>query len=270
MSYARNSVDGTRIRYSVVGDDALPTVLLVHGSALSSAVWRGFGYVRALRDRFRLVMPDLRGHGRSDTPHDEESYAMDSIVGDLLAVLDDVPATRVHCVGYSFGARAALSLAITAPERIESLALLGGSARAQRGVMDRMFFPGTVEVLERDGMEGFVAAWERRIGTSVDPTTRRAFLANDPLALAAYFRRSDREPGIDDEQLAALDVPLLAVVGSEDRARIDDTRAISRTVPGARLAVYRGVGHSETVSAALRAVEQFLAARSDTARKPEA
>ncbi len=50
-------------------------------------------------------MPDLRGHGRSDTPHDEDAYAMDAIVGDLLAVLDTAGADRVHYVGYSFGAR---------------------------------------------------------------------------------------------------------------------------------------------------------------------
>lgn len=268
MSYARNPADGTRIRYRIVGDENLPTALLVHGSALSSAIWRAFGYVDALRDRFRLVMPDLRGHGRSDAPHDEDAYAMDAIVGDLIAVLDAAAVERAHCVGYSFGARAVLSLAISAPERIASLALLGGSARPQRGVMDRMFFPGTVEVLERDGMDGFMDAWERRIGGRVDPTTRRAFTANDPLALAAYFRRSDHEPGIDDAELAKIDVPTLAVVGADDRARVDDTRAMARTVPGARLAVFRGVGHSDTVAAALSAVEPFLAARTKAAGDP--
>jgi len=265
-SEATNPGDGTRIRFSVAGPDDAPVVLLVHGSALSSAVWRGFGYVRALGERFRLLMPDLRGHGRSDTPHDENSYAMEAIVGDLLAVLDAVQPPRVHYVGYSFGARAGLALAVARPERLASLILLGGSARPQEGAMDAMFFPGTVDVLEHEGMEGFLRAWEQRRRTPVDPATRTAFLRNDPLALAAYFRRSDREPGIDDADLAALDLPTLAVVGSEDRLRVDDTRAISRTVPGARLAILRGADHAATVAAALPAVETFLTARAGSSR----
>ena len=266
MSSMIETADGTRIRYSIAGPDrdGAPDVMLVHGSALSSAVWRGFGYVRALRDRYRLTLPDLRGHGRSDTPHDPDAYAMDRIVGDLLAVLDAADVERTHYVGYSFGARAGLALAIAAPDRVASLVLLGGSARPQRGAMDAKFFDGCIDVLERDGMEGFVGDWERHRGEPVDASTRAAFLANDPLALAAYFRRSDREPGIDDETLEKLEVPTLAVAGSEDHMRVNDTRAMSRAIPGARLAVLRGFDHATTVAAApeaLSVIEPFLAAR---------
>ncbi|MEU5842131.1 alpha/beta hydrolase [Rhodococcus sp. NPDC047139] len=261
MNHATNPADGTRIRFTTAGSEDRPCVLLVHGSALSSAVWRGFGYVKTLSRDFHLVMPDLRGHGRSDTPHGEDAYAMDAIVGDLLAVLDAVKVHRAHYVGYSFGARAGLALAVTAPERLSSLSLLGGSARPQRGAMDAMFFPDSADVLEREGMDGFVRAWEKQRRSPVDQATRSAFLENDARALAAYFRRSDREPGIDDETLESLALPVLAVAGSEDHLRVEDTRALSRTVSGARLAILRGVDHAETVAAALPAVETFLAAR---------
>ncbi|MFD3811780.1 alpha/beta fold hydrolase [Rhodococcus sp. NPDC058639] len=266
MSVTTNPADGIRLSYSTAGSDEknVPDVMLVHGSALSSSVWRGFGYVRALGDRYRLILPDLRGHGRSDTPHEPDAYAMDRIVGDLLAVLDAADVERVHYVGYSFGARAGLALALAAPERVAGLVLLGGSARPQRGAMDAMFFRGCVDVLERDGMEGFVREWERQRQEPVDAATRAAFLANDPLALAAYFRRSDLEPGIDDEALASLDVPTIAVAGSEDHMRVDDTRAMSRAIPGARLAVLRGFDHATTVAAlpeVLSVIEPFLEAR---------
>ena len=119
MSYATNPADGTRIAFSSLparsGDKNAPALMLVHGSALSSAVWRGLGYVAALREHYRVLLPDLRGHGRSDTPHDEDAYAMESIVGDLVAVLDAVGVRQVHYLGYSFGARAGLALAVTAP-----------------------------------------------------------------------------------------------------------------------------------------------------------
>ena len=109
MSHAINPVDGTRIAFSVIDSDAgagSPSLLLAHGSALSSAIWRGFGYVRPLRERYRLILPDLRGHGRSDKPHVPDAYAMDLIVDDVLAVLD-APARQVRGRPRRFGMRRA-------------------------------------------------------------------------------------------------------------------------------------------------------------------
>ncbi|NLU61871.1 alpha/beta hydrolase [Rhodococcus sp. HNM0563] len=267
MSYATNPADGTRIAFSSLparsGDENAPALMLVHGSALSSAVWRGLGYVAALREHYRLLLPDLRGHGRSDTPHDEDAYAMESIVGDLVAVLDAVGVRHVHYLGYSFGARAGLALAVTAPQRLHSLISLGGSASPQRGAMDSLFFPGCVEVLAQKGMDSFLAEWSNHREVPVDPVTAAAFRANDTEALVAYFRRSDREPGIDDATLGEVEVPTMAVAGSEDHLRVDDTRFLSRTIPGARLAILRGVDHAGTVAAApevLSVIGPFLAA----------
>ncbi|MBH0121471.1 alpha/beta hydrolase [Rhodococcus sp. HM1] len=263
MSRAINPVDGTAVAYAAVGPADAPALLLAHGSALSSAIWRGFGYMAALRQRYRLLLPDLRGHGRSDKPTDPDCYAMDLVVGDLLAVLDDAGVERAHVMGYSFGARSVLSLAVAAEDRVRSLIVGGGSARPQAGAFDRLFFPGCVDVLERDGMEAFLDAWSAHRQWPVDAATRAAFRANDDRALAAYFRRSEQEPGIADEALTALRVPTLAFVGSEDLLRVPDTRALARTIPGARLAVLRGFDHATTIAASrevLSVVEPFLAA----------
>jgi pimeloyl-ACP methyl ester carboxylesterase len=267
VSYAINPVDGTRIAFSSQparsSNENAPALMLVHGSALSSAVWRGFGYVAALRESYRLILPDLRGHGRSDTPRDEGAYAMDSIVGDLLAVLDAADVQQAHYLGYSFGARAGLALAVAAPQRLHSLISIGGSTRPQRGAWDALFFPGCVDVLAEKGMDGFLAEWGNHRDVPVDAATAAAFRANDADALVAYFRRSEREPGIDDAALAEVDVPTLAVVGSEDHLRVDDTRSLSRMVPGGRLAILRGFDHAGTVAAApevLSVIGPFLAA----------
>ncbi|MDJ0108539.1 alpha/beta fold hydrolase, partial [Rhodococcus erythropolis] len=72
-------MDGARIAYQIVGDG--PPLLMVHGTALSRSIWRGFGYVKALQEQYRLILVDMRGHGRSDKPHDSDSYAMDLVVG---------------------------------------------------------------------------------------------------------------------------------------------------------------------------------------------
>jgi pimeloyl-ACP methyl ester carboxylesterase len=126
---ATNPLDGTRIAYRAFGarpadgdprDPALAPVVLVHGTALSQAIWRGFGWVRALSPERQVITLDLRGHGRSGTPHDPAAYAMDLMVADVVAVLDAVGADRVHHVGYSLGARVGFSLEAAHPERLLS------------------------------------------------------------------------------------------------------------------------------------------------------
>ena len=72
MSETVNPIDGTPIAFDERGEG--PPLLLVHGSALSRSIWRGFGYLAALQDRYRVISIDLRGHGRSGKPHEPEAY----------------------------------------------------------------------------------------------------------------------------------------------------------------------------------------------------
>lgn len=150
----RNPVDGARIAYQIVGDG--PPLLMVHGTALSRSIWRGFGYVKALQEQYRLILVDMRGHGRSDKPHDSDSYAMDLVVGDLLEILDtESPFEPAHVLGYSFGGRSVMSLTVEHSERVRSLTVGGGSSRPMTGAFDALFFPGCIDALESGGIEGF-------------------------------------------------------------------------------------------------------------------
>lgn len=255
-----NPTDGTRISYEVVGDG--PPLLLLHGSALSRAIWRGFGYVRALRDQYRLILVDLRGHGRSDKPHSVDGYSLDLVVGDLLAVLDDAGVRRAHVLGYSFGGFVALGLAIGYPERVSGLIVGGASSRTRKGAFDRLYFPGAVDVLENEGIEAFLDQWNASRAWPLDAATRAAFASNDAAAMAAYMRRADVEAGLADDQIARISSPTLAFVGSEDVHRVEDTKHLAQTIAGASAVIIAGHDHSTTVAATpevLAAVEPFLA-----------
>ncbi|PPF56901.1 hydrolase [Clavibacter michiganensis] len=276
MDTATNPLDGTRIAYRVFGappgpglaprggaasDPAPAPVVLVHGTALSQAIWRGFGWVRALSPGRPVITLDLRGHGRSGTPHDPSAYAMDLMVADVVAVLDAVGAPVVHHVGYSLGARVGFSLAAAHPDRLLSTSSLGGSPRSGVGVFDRVFFPGCIEVLETGGMPGFLAAWEQHGGHVVDAATRGAFLADDAGALAAYMRESERDPGVPDDVVAASAVPLLLVAGTRDAERLRAARHVRTLRADARLVELDGATHAGTPRHpdALTAVTAFLA-----------
>ncbi|WP_181313018.1 alpha/beta fold hydrolase [Nocardioides campestrisoli] len=259
MEHARNPDDGVRIAFDVVGEGE--PMLLVHGTGLSSQMWRGAGYVEPLSASHRLLLVDLRGHGRSDKPHEESAYSMARVTGDLVAVLDEVGVERAHLLGYSAGARVGFNLGALHPGRLLSLLLGGGSARSQRGGLDQIFFPDCAAVLENHDMAEFVRRWEQAGGAPAEPV-RRAFLANDPRAMAAWFRASEDAPGLSDQQLRALDVPALLFAGSLDHARLRDSRAAQAVLPDAQVAEVSGHDHLSTISASQEVVplvERFLA-----------
>ncbi|MGA9873878.1 MAG: alpha/beta hydrolase [Rhodococcus sp. (in: high G+C Gram-positive bacteria)] len=259
MDLATNPSDGVRIAYQVVGSG--PPLLLVHGSLLTHTIWRTFGYLKALRSSRQLVLVDMRGHGRSDKPHDVASYAMGTMVEDLIAVLDAVGVERADYWGYSFGGRAGLTLAASTTSRVSSLVVGGGSHGSQKGAFDRLFFPGCADVLAERGMNGFLDEWNSHRLFPVDAATRAVFAANDSDAMAAYLRASDIEPGLSDDDLRDIDVPSLFYVGSEDRTRLADGRAAAALVPGAEFHLIDGFDHSTTPAASteiLAVVSPFL------------
>jgi pimeloyl-ACP methyl ester carboxylesterase len=117
----RAQVDGIGIEYDVTGDG--PPVVLLHGFPDSGRLWRH--QVPALSAAgFKVIVPDLRGYGRSDKPREPEAYAMRLLVGDVLAVMSDAGAERADVVGHDWGAGIAWVLAAYAPERVERLVAL--------------------------------------------------------------------------------------------------------------------------------------------------
>jgi pimeloyl-ACP methyl ester carboxylesterase len=230
-------VDGTRIAYRTfpreasAPDGPAPTVLMTHGTALSQAIWRGFGYLRALVPSHTVITVDLRGHGRSEGPHHEAAYRMDAFVADLVAVLDRTGTGSADYVGYSLGGRVGFSLAAAHPSRLNRFVSIAGAPGTAPGAFDRVFFPGCIAALKEGGMEGFLEGWQAHTGQPLDAPTRHAFAANDAEALAAYMSRSEDDPGVDDETLKRFTVPTQLIVGSLDRERVRAAEHVHAVLP---------------------------------------
>lgn len=245
MPVTTNPNDGVELAWDAVGEG--PPLLLVHGSALSKAIWRGFGYTRAFRDHHRVITMDLRGHGRSGKPARAASYTMDKLTADVLAVLDAAGAQAVHYGGYSVGARLGFALAAAAPERLRSLTSLGGSYKIEPGSIGALFFPAYDAALASGGMPAFVAGWEAHTGRALDGQTRAAFLANDAPALRAYFAQTEADRAVSEEALAAMDVPALLMAGTRDPGREEDSRRAAELMPRARFVALEGRNHGTTL-----------------------
>lgn len=211
-------------------------VLLVHGFATTGALtWEATGWVAALAEAGRgSVVPDLRGHGGSDAPHDPADYSPDLLAADLIAALDEQGLDRVDVIGYSMGSWVALALVGLAPQRVRRL-VVGGV--------------GTVEQFGHWGVE----AVRQAILEGADTLP-----ADSPLApLLSSLREA---PGVDREALAACatgmaqhplplasSVPTLVVAGETDPVAQDADRAAR--LLGAELMVIPRRNHITTLSA---------------------
>lgn len=254
-------VDGVPLRADLSGSGS--ALVLLHGSVLSRAIWRGLGYLGPLTAEHTVIRIDLRGHGGSGKPHDAAAYTQEVFVRDLFAVLDELGIGRAALMGYSLGARIALSAALDQPGRVSRLVSIGGSASPQQGAVDEVFFPGVIGTVRKSGMEAFCSG--QGLGPDAvaqrDRATRAAFLAADPLAVAALLEATDRTSGIDDDALADCTVPSLWMAGDRDGSRFEESRRAASLMPDADFVPLPGRDHGGSLWPAdevLRHVLPFL------------
>jgi pimeloyl-ACP methyl ester carboxylesterase len=116
----RVDVDGVGIEFDVSGSVDGRPVVLVHGFPDSGRLWRH--QVPALADAgFRVIVPDMRGAGRSDKPAGVDPYSVLFLAGDVMAVLDSLGIERAHVVGHDWGAGITWALGAVAGHRVDHL-----------------------------------------------------------------------------------------------------------------------------------------------------
>src|SRR5580658_9349500 len=129
---------GVGIEYEVTGEGR--PLVLIHGFPDSGRLWRH--QVPALTDAgYRVIVPDMRGYGRSARPVEVDAYDIEQLVADVRAVLADAGVARAHVVGHDWGAAAAWVLASVAPETVNRLVALSighpATFRGNPGQLDR-------------------------------------------------------------------------------------------------------------------------------------
>ena len=107
----------------------------LHAFECTMEEWRDYGYVDAMKDDYRLILIDARGHGGSDKPHDVEAYDLKPRSADVVAVLDDIGVDKPHFWGYRRyrGATGAGRARGPGPHTGQRL----GSARRRSGALTR-------------------------------------------------------------------------------------------------------------------------------------
>jgi pimeloyl-ACP methyl ester carboxylesterase len=222
---------GVRIHYRDEG--AGEAVILVHGFASTAEHnWGGTGWIAALSPKYRVIAPDVRGHGLSDKPHEPEAYGYANMGADVTHLMDHLGIARAFLIGYSMGASIAIELMLSRPERFRAI-VLGGIA----------YDDGLEDKADRDAIAAAYRADDPATIRSPVAKAYRRFaesMPNDLHALAALIG-AERAP-FEVGKLAAVRMPVLIVVGSNDNA-IGDPKPLAKVIPGARLVMLDGRDH---------------------------
>jgi pimeloyl-ACP methyl ester carboxylesterase len=199
------------------------------------------GYVAALKDDYRLILIDARGHGASDKPHDPESYILELMVADVIAVLDDLKINKAHFFGYSMGGWTSLGIAKYAFDRILSLIIGGYGPMEEWGIAERSAFQNFFS----NGMDYFLEGFGEMFGKWWSPEIKAIAESNDLDALIALVSAEDfiALPGLED-QIPTVTVPCLFFVGEEDEGYPRQKECIDR-MPNATFISFPGLDHIE-------------------------
>jgi pimeloyl-ACP methyl ester carboxylesterase len=117
MAMATLDRDGVAIHYEVHGQG--PAILLSHGYSATCRMWDG--QIAALRDRYQVIVWDMRGHGQSDYPSDPAAYSEAATVADMAGILDAARVQRAVIGGLSLGGYMSLAFHCLHPAMVRAL-----------------------------------------------------------------------------------------------------------------------------------------------------
>lgn len=247
--------DGVEIYYEDHGSG--PAVLLSHGYSATSQMWQG--QVEALKDRYRVLTWDMRGHGKSGSPEDQSLYSEAHTVDDIAAILEVSGVERAVIGGLSLGGYMSLAFHLKYPNMVRAL-MLFDTGPGYRNDKARDGWNETAEARAR----GFEEKGLDALGSSDEV---RASSHRDAAGLARAARGMLRQ--FDARVIESLEhvrVPTLVLAGADDEPFLAATDYMAKKIPGAQRVIIPDAGHASNLhqpEAFNRAVEEFLASLPD-------
>lgn len=256
------TANGIAIEYELEGPAGAPVVTLSHSLAATLHLWDAQAV--ALRERYRVLRYDIRGHGGTDVP--PAPYTLEQMADDLHGLLRALGIARTHFVGLSMGGLIGMTLALRFPAVVQSLVLADTTAcyGPERKPMwdDRIAVAqakGVEAVLDRT-MEAWFSAPFRGARPDVVARVRAMLAPTDPVGYVGAIQAI----GYGDlrEEIRAIRCPALILIGEEDHGTdITMARTMLERIPGAEMEILPRAAHCSCVEAAEefnRALRGFL------------
>ena len=215
-------VNGIRIWYATFGRGE--PVVMLHGGLANSNYW---GHqVRALQQRYQVIVMDSRGHGRSS--RNEQPYGYDLMASDVLALMDHLGIRKAAIVGWSDGAIIGLDIAMHHPERVAKLFAFAANSDPS----------GVADIAKSDVFNAYIErAGDEYKRLSPTPTEYKTFVDQ-------ITKMWETQPNWTDADLSTIKVPTWIVDADHDEAiKRENTEFMAAHIPGAGLLIQPNVSH---------------------------
>jgi pimeloyl-ACP methyl ester carboxylesterase len=224
------SFDGIKISYTDEGTGT--PVILIHGFISGGSSWYNSPLKKSLIDKgYRVIIPDMRGNGNSDKPHNDEAYSDNAEIKDLMALVDHLNLQKYISIGYSRGS-ILLAKLLTLDSRIEK-AVIGGM-----------------------GLDFTNPEWERRkifaeaFNENAQTTELTAGAVNYAKKLGADFRAlhlmQKHQPVTSVEELVKINTKILVIAGDADNDN-GNPEDLQKYLPNSALKIIPGT-HNNTAN----------------------
>jgi len=232
------------IFYEVLGNG--PPVILLHPFPANHDLWKPAA--QALVSRYRVILPDLRGHG--DSGVGEGPATMEKHAADIARVLDHEEVGRAPFVGVSIGGYILFEFWRKHRARVEALVLCNTKAQADTPEARAGRLQAAADVIERGTEPFFESMLPKLIGKTTHST--RPDLVEAALRMmrkmspedVAMVQRGMAERQDSVETLKTIDVPTLLVTGDEDiLTGLTDAELMRQNIPGSQMRVVAKAGH---------------------------
>ena len=247
------ATDGARIHYEITGPADGEPLLLIQGLGADMKGWVAQRY--ALSRRYRLLLVDNRGAGRSDKP--EGTYDLEVMAGDAVAVLDAEGVDSAHVLGASMGGVIAQIMAVRHPDRVRSLVLSCTACHHHAWRVELL--ESWAELAETKGMRALTGeAMRWLVGPRHHVRFKVPFGLLGPMVLNipahAFAAQARAIVAMSDDvrdELRVIDVPTLVIVGTQDiLTPLADSEELAELIPGAELSIISGAAHGLMLEAA--------------------
>src|SRR5499425_2455181 len=256
------NANGISFNYEIDGREGAPWLIFSNSLMTSLAMWDD--QVAALKDDYRILRYDQRGHGQTEAT--DGKYTFDTLTADAIALMDALSIKRAHFAGISMGGMTALFLAQRHADRFDRI--IACDCGPASTPVSAQQWKERIEVAADKGMEGLVEVTVNRwfppdfVASKAQVLDKvRAMIRSTPVkgftGCAQALSDYDLRPG-----LPGISRPTLCIVGTKD-ATLAGMEQIHATVPGAHMVKLEGAGHLsnlEQPAAFTNAISDFLKA----------
>lgn len=246
----RVTANGSEFEVMLAGAESRPALFLTHSLATSHEMWAL--QVPLLARHFRVVAPDMRGHGASAAPAGD--YAMDQLADDVVAIADRLGIGRFHFCGLSIGGMIGQALGLNHAGRLGRL-ILASTFTGPLGPEARAGFDGRIAAATGQGMQSQI---EPSMGRWLSAAFREAAphqaqwirdqIAATPVAGFNGCAAAIREMTLEPLRLKSIKAPTLVIAGEMDPGASPEAgRRIAEAIPGAAMQVIAGGYHLSNV-----------------------